>query len=261
MIKRILKSAYMGYLDSVWQINYAPRLDKFRDIHKGESCFILGNGPSLNKMNLSLLNEYYTFGLNKIFMIFDKNPFKLSYHVAVNPLVIQQSKKEIEALSCPSFLSYLPMKRNNIKSLNCHALGDHFAKKRFYKNITEGICQGYTVTFAAMQIAFFMGFKQVYLIGVDHNFKQKGKPNEKQKMQGNDPNHFDPNYFKGNEWQLADLENSEISYMIAKYMFENDNRKIYDATIEGKLNIFSSIRFEDALSDAKKINKSVNVNL
>ena len=54
-----------------WEKNESPRLDLFRNIHKDEDCFIIGNGPSLNKMDLGLLNDYYTFGLNKIYMLFE----------------------------------------------------------------------------------------------------------------------------------------------------------------------------------------------
>ena len=103
-----------------------------------------------------------------------------------------------------------------------------------------------------MQLAYFMGFKNIYLIGVDHNFNQMGSPNETQKMEGNDPNHFDPNYFKGQEWQLADLEASEVSYVIANYYFSKDGRKIFDATLNGKLNVFDKIDFNEAIKLAKK---------
>ncbi len=235
-----------------WIKNNAPKLEKFRNIHEGEDCFIIGNGPSLNKMNLSLLNDYYTFGLNKIYLIFERNPFNPSYHVAVNPLVIEQGKNEFKRLECPSFLSFRPKSSNKIKDKNTYALGDINATSPFYKDITQGISQGATVTFSAMQIAYFMGFKRVFLIGVDHNFFQKGNPNEQQKMKGDDPNHFDPNYFKGQQWQLADLESSEVSYLTAKYFFEKKGGSILDATIGGKLTIFEKIEFENALAIAGK---------
>ena len=33
-----------------------PKLKDFRNIHAGERCFVIGNGPSLTRMDLSLLN-------------------------------------------------------------------------------------------------------------------------------------------------------------------------------------------------------------
>ena len=251
-MKRIYRKIRNEIIHKYWVKFKSPKLEEFRNKHKGEDCFIIGNGPSLNEMDLSLLNDYHTFGLNKIHLIFDRKPFDLSYHVAVNPYVIEQIKKEIVNLNCDSFLSYTPALINRITSKNIYYLGDTKSNEFFYKDITKGMRQGNTVTYVAMQLAYFMGFKNIYLIGVDHNFSQQGKPNEKQKMSGNDPNHFDPNYFKGQVWQLADLEGSEIHYLLAKYFFEKDNRNIFDATYMGKLDVFQKISFEKALSLAAK---------
>ena len=48
--------------------------------------------------------------------------------------------------------------------------------------MTDEFSEGYTVTYYALQLAFAMGFQNVFLVGVDHSFKQTGKPNEKQRM-------------------------------------------------------------------------------
>jgi hypothetical protein len=105
--------------------------------------------------------------------------------------------------------------------------------------------EGATVTFVAMQLAYFMGFKQVILIGVDHNFTSTGKPNTTVVSTGADPNHFHPGYFgKGFRWQLPDLETSEIAYRMAKSAYEKNGREILDATIGGKLTVFPKVNFD-----------------
>ncbi|MDJ0583359.1 6-hydroxymethylpterin diphosphokinase MptE-like protein [Crocosphaera sp.] len=236
-----------------WIFTHSKRLEQFRNIHKGESCFIIGNGPSLNKMDLTPLQKVHTFGLNKIYLIFERVDLNLSYHISVNPYVVEQSINNFTSLSCPSFLSfksfcsYRKQQSNKLKvSDNLYFIrtGSEF---NFSSNITANIGEGYTVTYVAMQIAFYMGFKQVFLIGVDHSFKAVGKPNEKQVLEGDDPNHFSPDYFANKEWQLPDLEGSELSYRNAKFKFERAGRKIYDATIDGKLDIFPKISYEKAL--------------
>ena len=229
-----------------WHSKHAKRLLKFKAIHRGESCFIIGNGPSLRKMDLSLLKHHHTFGLNKIYLMFDKVDLDLSYHVAINPLVIEQSIKEFESLTCPSFLSYKPS-RKNIRQLEHIYFLLTKGPYTFQTNLLEGVFEGYTVTYVAMQLAFYMGFSQVFLIGVDHSFTAVGNPNEKQILQGEDLNHFSPKYFANKEWQLPDLETSELSYNLAKYHFNQANRQIYDATVDGKLTIFPKISFEQAL--------------
>lgn len=233
---------------------YSEKLSRFKNMHLGEDCFIIGNGPSLNEIDLNRLNDFHTIGLNKIFLIFSKVNLELSYHVAVNPYVIAQSVEEINNLKCPSFLSYTSAVKNGVFGNNIFFLGDMFPNQLFYKDLTEGVRQGHTVTFVAMQLAYYMGFKRVFLVGVDHNFFQDGQPNEKQLMSSEDLNHFDPNYFKGMEWQLADLEGSEMSYLIAKYQFERNGRIILDATKGGKLEVFDKLSFNESINMARKKN-------
>lgn len=38
---------------------------------EGIPCFLLGNAPSINKINLSLLDNYFTIGINRIFFVYD----------------------------------------------------------------------------------------------------------------------------------------------------------------------------------------------
>jgi hypothetical protein len=248
-LKQKLRDASL-YLQ--WKRRYAPKLAAFKGKHAGEDCFIIGNGPSLNKMDLSPLKNYHTFGLNKIYLLFDKYDLNLSYLAATNALVIEQSKEKYEQnFPCPIFLSHTASAgviddRPNIHRL--HTLNTW----SFYDDLTQPICEGWTVTYVAMQIAYFMGFKRIFLIGVDHSFKQSGKSNETQTYQGDDQNHFDPNYFKGQQWQLADVEGSEVSYNMANYFYRKDNRQIFDATLGGKLEVFPKITFEEAIKVAKK---------
>jgi len=85
----------------------------------------------------------------------------------------------------------------------------------------------------------------VILIGVDHNFQTKGKPNETVVSEGDDPNHFNPGYFgKGFRWQLPDLETSERAYTMAREAYQKAGREILDATIGGKLQVFPKVAYD-----------------
>jgi hypothetical protein len=96
-----------------------------------------------------------------------------------------------------------------------------------------------------MQIAYYMGFAKVILTGVDHSFTTKGEPHATVLSVGDDPNHFDPDYFgKGIRWQLPDLETSELAYRLAKYQFEIDNRELFDATVDGSLRVFPKVDYQ-----------------
>jgi hypothetical protein len=202
-------------------------------------------------MDLKPLRQYHTFGLNKIYLLFDKVDLNLTYLVAVNKLVIQQSAQIYQNFPIPLFLNYKNARDVMNKKENCYFVYTG-AKSIFKPDITRKICEGATVTYVAMQIAYYMGFRNVFLIGVDHNFKAQGKPYEKQFIKGQDPNHFDPNYFGNQEWQLPNLEASEFAYDLAKHFYNKDGRRIYDATVNGKLNIFPKMSFEEALERCRQ---------
>lgn len=253
-LKRALKF-YAGNYDNrmliEWHLKHRGRLQKFREMHQGESCFIIGNGPSLNDMDLSQLKGRYTFGLNKIHLLLERVDLDLSYHVAVNSLVIEQSIRAFEALDCPSFLSFGAARGLTREFDKIHLLAtDSFfpAAYSFYPDPLQPITEGYTVTYVALQLAYYMGFRQVFLIGVDHNFVCQGSPNEEQRLGGEDLNHFDPRYFSNMSWHLPDLEASELSYHLARFFYNRDGRQIFDATLGGKLQVFPKISYRQALA-------------
>ncbi|MBN2147597.1 MAG: hypothetical protein JW726_09420, partial [Anaerolineales bacterium] len=95
------------------------------------------------------------------------------------------------------------------------------------------------------QLAYYMGFQEAILVGVDHNFQTKGPANQAIVSDGDDPNHFAPNYFgKGFKWQLPDLEGSERAYHLARQAYEGSGRRILDATVGGKLTIFPKVDYQ-----------------
>jgi hypothetical protein len=220
------------------------RLRRFKDRHRSERCFIVGNGPSLKQMNLSPLRKEVTFGLNRIYLLFPSLGFTTTYYVAVNKLVIEQCASEILAqVPCPKFISYDA--RRWISFTPDLAFLYSRDGPRFYHDVTKGIWQGATVTFAALQLAYYMGFRQVVLIGVDHTYASRGQPHETVISQSDDPNHFDARYFgKGFRWQLPDLEQSEQAYRLAKEAFEKDGREVVDATLHGKLHVFRKVSYK-----------------
>ena len=108
-------------------------------------------------------------------------------------------------------------------------------------DITDYIHEGWTVTHAALQVIYFMGFKQVNIIGMDHHFSQfkVGRENQTSVIEGDDLDHFHPDYFgNGKEWDFPDLENSEISYQAALDAYRQDGREIIDYSIGGLCKIF-----------------------
>ena len=219
------------------------RLDEMRDAHVGERCFIIGNGPSIGGMDLSVLRDEFTFGLNRGYLLFDRIGAPTTFLVAVNRYVVEQFARDLIDAGSTTFISWRSRRWIPAES------GVTFIRRSrlftFSTDITKGAWEGATVTFVALQLAFHMGFEQVILIGVDHSFATSGPANRLVMANEPDPNHFDPTYFgPGVKWQLPDLKTSEIAYQLAHDAYVAAGRAVIDATIGGNLTVFPKARFE-----------------
>jgi hypothetical protein len=226
-----------------WRRESRKRLAALKDIHKGERCFIIGNGPSLRETDLKKLRGEFTFGLNRIYLLFPELGFTTTYFLSMNDLVIEQCAAEILSLPIPKFLTWRS-RRFLRPTPDTHFLYTTYTGPKFACDVAGRVWEGATVTYVALQLAYHLGFEKVVLIGVDHNFVTKGEANKVVTSQGDDPNHFAPNYFgKGFRWQLPDLETSERAYHMARVAYEADHREILDATVGGKLTVFPKVDF------------------
>jgi hypothetical protein len=207
-------------------------------------CVIIGNGPSLNEMDLSVLHDVPTFGLNRGYLLFPRIGGPTSYLVSANRYVLEQSMAEMLAGPGPKFFNWrhrhlVPEGRDDVIYF------DTVRNPGFSKDVPgRGVWEGATVTFVAMQLAYYLGYREVILIGVDHSFTTAGPAHKLVTSEGADPNHFDPSYFgAGYRWQLPDLERSELAYRLAKAAFEAAGGEILDATVGGKLTVFRKVDF------------------
>src|SRR4030065_2684504 len=78
------------YTDPRWAES-KHRLHQVENIHPHKRCFIIGNGPSLRQTDLNKLRGEFTFGLNRIYLLFSELGFSTTYLVSVNELVLEQS--------------------------------------------------------------------------------------------------------------------------------------------------------------------------
>ena len=220
------------------------QLAGFKDTHRGERCFIIGNGPSLQKTDLSRLQNEYTFGLNRIYLLFPDLGFSTTYYLSINNLVIEQCAAEIIGLKIPKFISWRA--RNLIPATpDMVFLHTTYTGPRFAIDARGRLWEGATVTYVALQLAYHLGFQQVILIGVDHSFSTQGKPNMTVVSPADDLDHFHPAYFgKGFRWQLPDLDTSERGYTRARRAYEDAGRQVLDATVDGKLTVFPKVAYE-----------------
>ena len=227
-----------------WRRKSRSRMQAMFNIHQGERCFIIGNGPSLKDTNLTRLKDEFTFGLNRIYLLFPELGFNTTYFVSINDLVIEQCVQEIAELPIPRFIAWHSNRHFQRFPEDLVFLYTTYTGAQFAYDMTRRVWEGATVTNVALQLAFYMGFQKVILVGVDHNFTNKGKANQTVVSEGDDPNHFSPAYFgKGFRWQLPDLDTSEIGYQLARAAYHRAGREVLDATVNGKLMVFPKVDY------------------
>jgi len=231
-----------------WRREAIKRLTALKDIHKGKRAFIVGNGPSLQQTDLSKLRNEITFGMNRIYLAFPEWRFTTSYICVTNDLVVEQFADDFIALSIPKFIAWRSRRHFNpelpIQKLQTFVYTS-YTGPRFSGDVRGRVWEGATVTNLALQLAFHMGVEKAILIGVDHTFTSKGDANKIVVSEGDDPNHFMPNYFgKGVRWQLPDLDTSEIGYVFAREAYRRAGREVVDATVGGKLTVFPKVEYE-----------------
>lgn len=236
------------------------RLLSFKDKHKGERVFIIGNGPSLNQLDLTKLKGELTFGVNGIFLNYDKMGFAPTYYVVEDTFVAEDRADEINTYKGPmvqffgNYLDYCIKDKPDNVWLNVKLdYRDYEGFPHFSENAIRQIWVGGSVTYICLQLAFYMGFSEVYMIGFDHNYvipddaviSNKRETGFDIMSNSDDVNHFHPDYFgKGYRWHEPRVERMEKGFMRAREHFEKDGRKIYNATPGGHLHVYPRVEYK-----------------
>lgn len=229
-------------------------LNKLKDYHYEETCFIIGTGPSLKVEDLMKIKEkgIITFAPNRIFEITEKNDWQPTYYICQDHHIIKTFGERIA--TTPSTMSFLPIEYKDVfkdPKFNFFVLRerDYYPEMpKFSNDVSKYIDQGYTVTFGAIQMAAFMGFKRIYLLGVDHNYSvyrdSKGRP-IRQNNQKSDYPEVMSNYM--NDKTFPRIEESTIAYDKAEKESRKLGFRIFNATRGGKLEAFERVDFDELM--------------
>lgn len=221
-------------------------LQRYKNIYEGKRCFIIGNGPSLASRDLEILNNYgeITFGCNGIFNIYDKTCWRPTYYVAVDIGWIEEKQEEIAKLK--NEILFLTETRyidaSKIEGANYFTYCNEIKpgeELRFSNDISKEVISGKTVTYGMLQIACYMGFKKIYLLGVDWTGgKGTGVPR----------------YDFYNRTEVISVDEydlfmeEELAYISAKKYSDKNGIKIYNATRGGELEVFERKDFDSLFS-------------
>jgi|GEM_PF-3301259 len=243
-----------------------PDLDRLKSLknkYKGKRIFIMGNGPSLNKTHLEFLKNEYTFGVNRIYLMDDKISWKPSFYTANDWRVVPDIATDINGLTGSTFFfeeSFRGILREGSDTYyyrHCAADPNYPDEKSFGHEATRGIRGAGSVVGTAVQLAAYMGFDPIYLIGCDLGYKvldtveQSGEDKFGNGVKlfltstkDDDPNHFDSRYFgKGQRWHDPNVKRMISGHEQCKAGMADKGGEIYNATVGGELEVYPRVDF------------------
>lgn len=220
-------------------------LRELKNIHKNQRCFIIATGPSLTMDDLKKLKDEKTFGMNSLFKVFGDMGWETSYYGVQDFMVYDKLKEGIAAMKESTIIVGDQIKKSRHHNDKWCVYPHHMLNHAItYDNLTvdfsgdsfKRVYDGYTITYSLIQIAVYMGFKEIYLLGCDCNYSD-----EKEKQHFVSSGVFDPTYkTAGSRMQFA--------YKKAKEYAETNGIKINNATRGGMLEIFPRVDLDDVLA-------------
>ncbi len=242
--------------------NNSRRLMQMKDSHKGERCFLIGNGPSLSPDDLHMLKDEYTFGTNMVYKIFPDTDWRPSFHCVSDSIYASKLGDELyNNVKSPLFTiekTYHKMTKRTLDTTYVHTIASERYKVR--GNVFAYCMVKATVLSLAAEFAFHMGFSEIYLLGVDCTNPHAAG------------GHFTDNY-ASKEIAQTDIariktrmnkenitteqigehiiDRSLVVYRLLKSYADKHGIKIYNATRGGNLEIFPRVNLEDVLASEK----------
>ncbi len=239
--------------------NNSRRLMQMKDSHKGERCFLIGNGPSLSPDDLHLLKNEYTFGTNMVYKIFDRTDWRPSFHCVSDSIYATKLRDELyNNVKSPLFTiekTYHKMTKRTLDTTYVHTIASERYKVK--GNLFAYCMVKATVLSLAAEFAFHMGFKEIYLLGVDctnphaagGHFTENYTTKE---IAQTDISRIKTRMNKENVTteQIGEhiIDRSLVVYRLLKKYADKHGIKIYNATRGGNLEVFPRVTLEEVLA-------------
>jgi len=216
-------------------------------MYKGKRCFIVATGPSLTIEDVELLKNEITFGVNSICKLCNLTTWKPTYLGIQDPLVyaklediILQDNNQIvlagssllKDFDLPDRFVLFPSIWNHKQYMNSYM---HYGTK-FSDNAYAAVYDGYSITYSMIQIAVYMGFREIYLLGTDCSYIKGEK------------NHFiESGHYDRREH--LNYNRMVAGYQVAKEYAKSNGVKIINCTRGGMLEVFPRMKLEEVLED------------
>ena len=242
------------------------KIQRFKNIHKGKRCFIIGTGPSQNARDLNRLKNEITITVNDAYISYDSTEWRADYYVVMddsseyvlnNLFSLEYEHKGV------FYNGRLHYRGENGVKLACdaaHTMLMHtvwnkwfpriFPIMRFSDDVSKVIYTGKTVVFSCIQIAAYMGFEEIYLSGIDCDYHGMLYSSI---MGGNDAENIVTTQVKDMRTHLEKSGGLMIEQFEAlNKLLQKNGIKVFNATRGGKLEVFPRVDLDSLLGKNAK---------
>lgn len=250
------------YMQNHFEKNkYGKQIFSLKNKYKGKKCFFIGNGPSLKASDLDIIkkNDIPTFAFNRIYNIFDQTNWQPTFYISQDEKMLQGCADVVDKLDLQ--YKFIPIQLKWYFDINIHdaiyfnMIGqqcDNPEELKFSKDIPHGIFNAGTCMYTAAQLAIYMGFTEIYLIGVDHHFQISQNNKGEIIVDNSVKDYFTDKYNEDkNNLYIPNTEKSTLTYVAMKKNCDELGIKIYNATRGGKLEVFPRVSFDEIIKSER----------
>lgn len=259
IFSRVCASIQARYIIPYQQVHfdrtsYGKQLAAYKNKYVDQRCFFIGNGPSLRAEDLTKLHEAgeMTFAFNRIYNIFDQTPWRPDFYISQDEKMLAGCVNEVCKIKVDA--KFIPIQLewwNNISISDAACFNlvnqrtDDPEKFCFSDDISRCIYNSGTGMYTAAQLAAYMGFSEIYLIGVDHHF-QISQNNQGEIIVDNSvKDYFTDKYNEDKDkLYIPNTERSTMTYEAMKRHCDARSVRVFNATRGGKLEVFPRVTFD-----------------
>ncbi len=227
-------------------------LKRLKDKYRGRRAFLIGNGPSLKVEDLNLLKGEITFASNRIFLAFDQTKWRPTVYTVADEIVAKNNREHLRRLEIGSHHVFNSAVLPNVgaKSGLIYVNPSTSAGEETFDAVA-GFRAGHSVINFDLKLAFYMGLREIYVIGVDHSFEDQSVRTGKI-VAGNEVivstgenNHFHPDYRKAGEtWTVPKVDVIAKEFAETTDLFQTNGGAVYNASRRTKLEVWPKVDFD-----------------
>ena len=250
---------------------------KYKNIHKGQRCFIIGNGPSLRTVDLAKLKDEITFTVNQIPRMKDFPKIHTNYHIWTDENFYFQDFSTPEGKELMDVMKAVntednrptvfyktiarPMIKENhldeILNIDYIMEGYRFRDPHLDLPMDRVICRFNTCVQYFILMAVYMGFSEIYLLGCDCTTiltTIRSRMDTAEKMEyAYDCTPLELKRLKKQQTSPLEMELKLYLELFQDYIklnayCENHGVKLYNATKGSILEGIKKVRIEDVLA-------------